>query len=72
MRLISADYHSLVDGKSKEEKDLNLKKVREWAAASPIIGDQIPRSSAIARIRSIRDKFAGLVCVSVIHADTYH
>jgi hypothetical protein len=61
-RLISADYHKLVDDTTEEEKASNLRKVREWAAARDTVADEdLALKSITSRITSIREKFAGLV-----------
>ena len=61
-RCISADYHKLVDGKSVEEKDSNLKEVREWAVSRESVGEEgLSLKSISTRVTSIREKFTTLV-----------
>ncbi len=58
---ISADYHTLVDGKSGEEKTASLKEVRDWAASRGRLIDDISLTSIMTHIKSITDKFMNLV-----------
>lgn len=72
-RLISADYHKLVDDKTEQEKAANLQKVREWAAARETVADDnLSRKSITSRITSIREKFTSLVCFLVMHTDEHY
>jgi hypothetical protein len=67
---INADYHKRVDGKSKEEKATNLEEIQVWAASrEEVVNDKLSLKSVTTHITSIRDKFTGLVCILVIHAD---
>jgi hypothetical protein len=69
-RSINADYHKRVDGKSKEEKATNLEEIQVWAASrEEVVDEKLSLKSVTTRITSIRDKFTGLVCILVIHAD---
>ncbi len=60
-RCISADYHTLVDGKSGEEKTASLKEVRDWAASRDRLIDDISFTSVMTCVKSITDKFMNLV-----------
>lgn len=72
-RCISADYHKLVDGKSVEEKDSNLKEVREWAASRESVGEEgLSLKSISTRVTSIREKFTTLVWNLVIYGDEHY
>ncbi|KAI0245344.1 hypothetical protein BJV78DRAFT_1158716 [Lactifluus subvellereus] len=60
-RHISANYHKLVDAMTEDERNANLKEVRDWAASRETFIDQKPGLKSITtRILSIRDKFTSL------------
>jgi hypothetical protein len=59
---ISADYHKLVDGKTREDKASSLKEVREWGASREgLVDDDLSLTCLTTRVKTIRDKFANLV-----------
>ena len=61
-RQISANYHTLVDGKTGDEKASSLKEVTDWAASrEDVVDDEVSFRSLTTRIMTIRDKFSNLV-----------